>query len=151
MLLIISKIFWAIGSTAKVSVGESGLVVSIHHGELVSGVETLRTRFISLGEATNVVKSTITTMPRHRGPPACHERTLHPAGLTSFWRSTGPAGERFGHHSYTNGFFAAGKQRLDGVMLAWKVRESGCMQAVIDHVEWRIRKGYQLHDYESSA
>lgn len=40
---------------------------------------------------------------------------------------------------------------LEQVWLAQKVRESGCMQALIDYEEWRIWKGYQIHDCEAFA
>ena len=40
---------------------------------------------------------------------------------------------------------------LEQVWLAQKVKEWGCMQALIDYEEWRIWKGYQIRDCESSA
>jgi len=40
---------------------------------------------------------------------------------------------------------------LEQVWLAQKVKEWGCMQALIDFEEWRIWKGYQMRELESSA
>ena len=40
---------------------------------------------------------------------------------------------------------------LEQVWLAQKVKEWGCMQALIDYEEWRIWKGYQIRDCESST
>ncbi|KAM0706853.1 hypothetical protein Q7P35_006183 [Cladosporium inversicolor] len=40
---------------------------------------------------------------------------------------------------------------LEQIWLAQKVKEWGCMQALIDYEEWRIWKGYQIRDCESSA
>lgn len=35
---------------------------------------------------------------------------------------------------------------LEQVWLAQKVKEWGCMQALIDYEEWRIWKGYQIRE-----
>jgi osomolarity two-component system response regulator SSK1 len=78
----------------------------------------------------------------------CGKQQRGPVIIVALTASSLPADRDGALNAGCNDFIT---KPLEQVWLAQKVKEWGCMQALIDYEEWRIWKGYQIRELESSA